>query len=83
MAVNRGNDLGWSSPLVLGFGAATLVCLPILLLVERRAVAPVLPIKYIHDGIIVRCQSVSMLASLAYQVPQQPPGLCAAPRAFT
>ena len=25
MAVNRGNDLGWSSPLVLGFGAATLV----------------------------------------------------------
>ena len=73
MAVNRGNDLGWSSPLVLGFGVATLVCLPILLLVERRAVAPVLPIKYIHDSIIVRCQSVSMLASLAYQVPQQPP----------
>ena len=50
MGLNRGNDLGWQSATVLGFFAAALVTLPLLVFVERRALEPILPFSLILFG---------------------------------
>ena len=37
LLLNRGNTLGWASPLVLGLAAAAALLVPALAVVERRA----------------------------------------------
>ena len=56
MVINRGNDLGWTSTVVVGFGITALVTLPFLIFVERRAQQPILPFKLLWaDSIAIRC----------------------------
>jgi hypothetical protein len=43
LCINRGNELGWNSPLIIAFGAVALALAPVLCAVERRAAAPILP----------------------------------------
>lgn len=42
LVMNRGNDLGWDSTLVLACGATAVVTLPLLIFTERRAAALIL-----------------------------------------
>ena len=56
MVINRGNDLGWTSTVVVGCGITALVTLPFLIFVERRAQQPILPFKLLWaDSIAIRC----------------------------
>ncbi|MFP5321170.1 MAG: MFS transporter [Acidimicrobiia bacterium] len=48
LAVNRGPVLGWTSPLVLGAFLATPALAWAFVRVERRAVAPLLPLDYLR-----------------------------------
>jgi len=48
LAVNRGPVVGWTSPLVLGAFAAAPVLVAVFVRVERRAVAPLLPLDYLR-----------------------------------
>lgn len=56
LVINRGNDLGWDSPVVLGSGAVALITLPIVIMVERRAEQPILPFSLLWaDPIAMKC----------------------------
>ena len=56
MGLNRGNDLGWDSNVVLGFFIAALALLPVLIVVERRAPEPILPFSLIFaDSTAMKC----------------------------
>ena len=56
MGLNRGNDLGWDSNVVVGFFIAALALLPVLIAVERRAPEPILPFSLIFaDSTAMKC----------------------------
>ena len=55
LGVNRGNDLGWQSPTIVGMFAAASCILPVLIIVERRAVSPILPFNVIQDKVSLIC----------------------------
>ena len=48
--LNRGNDLGWASPVVLGCFVAGLLLLPVFVLVERRVRNPLVDLTLFRSG---------------------------------
>lgn len=48
-ALSEGGALGWTSPIVLGLGAAALALLAAFVLVERRASHPLLPFSFFRN----------------------------------
>ncbi len=46
---NRAPELGWGSPLVLVMMAVALVGVPSFVLVEKRALSPLIPVAYMRD----------------------------------
>ncbi len=49
LAVNRGQDLGWASPLVVGVGLVCLVSLALFIFTEMRVAQPVLDMRLFQD----------------------------------
>ena len=49
LAVNRGQILGWTSPLVMGMSIATVLFLSLFLIAERRAQHPVLDMRLFRN----------------------------------
>jgi MFS family permease len=66
LGVNRGNDLGWRSPAVLGMFAAAAVALPVLVVVERRAASPILPCDVLRDRTSLVCIVLTNLVWTPY-----------------
>lgn len=56
-----GNKYAWDSPEILGLFAASFVGIVILILVERRAASPVLPLSLFKNGIVTISNSVGFL----------------------
>ena len=50
LAVSQGGAWGWTSPLTIGVGAAGIVLLIALVLVELRSVAPVVDVRTFRHG---------------------------------
>ena len=56
LVLNRGNDAGWTSSLVLGCAATAAVTLPLLVMQERSTAQPILPFSLIlSDPIATKC----------------------------
>ncbi|MFC1926172.1 MFS transporter [Chloroflexota bacterium] len=49
LAINQGREQGWTSPIILGTGIASLILAPVLLIVEKRAVQPVLDLMLFRN----------------------------------
>ena len=68
LVLNRGNDLGWDSNLVMTCAAIAAVSLPLLVLVERAADHPVLPFSLIlADPIATKCLILGAGTWTSYQ----------------
>ena len=61
LSVNRGNDWGWSSPVIRVCIAASIVLFAVLLAVEKRAAAPVIPLSIFTDRVCAACISMGTL----------------------
>ena len=85
LSVNRGNDWGWSSPVIRVCIAASVVLFAVLLAVEKRAAAPVIPLSIFTDRVCAACISMGTLNTFnigGFRAPPFPPGvLCRAPDA--
>ena len=67
LVINRGNDLGWTSPTVLISLGVALVSAPLLVATERRAAQPILPIAlFTADPIAIKCLLLSSGTWTAY-----------------
>ena len=72
LALLRGNDEGWTSPLILGLFAAAALLFAAFLLVESRIAQPMLPLKYFRSPTFTGAQiiafaiSATMFASFLY-----------------
>jgi MFS family permease len=62
-----GNDLGWLSPMVLALMGASLLLLPFLICVERRAANPILPVRATPAP--CSCCLLSAVSMLAARLP--------------
>ncbi|RAV16390.1 MDR family MFS transporter [Paenibacillus contaminans] len=56
-----GNKYAWDSPEILGLFSASIVGIVILILVERKAASPVLPLSLFKNGIVTISNSVGFL----------------------
>ena len=56
-----GSEYAWSSPVIIGMGAAGLVCLVAFVFAERRAVEPILPYEVMTNRTFVLATLMSML----------------------
>jgi EmrB/QacA subfamily drug resistance transporter len=72
LALLRGNDDGWASPVILGLFAAAALLLAAFLLIESRIPQPMLPLKYFRSRTFTGAQivafaiSATMFASFLY-----------------
>ena len=60
-----GTTFPWLSPEVIGLGVATVVALIIFVVVERRAVQPVLPPRLFSNSVFTSCGVVALLLGFA------------------
>lgn len=56
-----GSKYAWSSPQILGLLSAAVVCLVILLLIERKARSPVMPLGLFKNSIVTISNSIGFL----------------------
>lgn len=56
-----GSKYAWSSPQILGLLSAAVVCLVILLLIERKAKSPVMPLGLFKNSIVTISNSIGFL----------------------
>lgn len=56
-----GSEYAWSSPVIIGMGVVGLACLVAFVLVERRAVEPILPYEVMTNRTFVLATLMSML----------------------
>lgn len=56
-----GSEYAWSSPVIIGMGAAGLACLAAFVLAERRAIEPILPYEVMTNRTFVLATLMSML----------------------
>ncbi len=66
MAINRGNDLGWSSTPILTYTATAIATLPVLVVVENRAPNPILPFRLFREKIVLQCLLMQSCTWTAY-----------------
>lgn len=66
LAVNRGHVWGWTSPPIVACYAALAVCAPWFVVVERRAIHPVLPVELLGDRVIRLAVLNRVFLSAAY-----------------
>ncbi|HEY5477915.1 MAG TPA: MFS transporter, partial [Tepidiformaceae bacterium] len=59
------NEYAWTSPEVMGFGAAGVILMILFVLQERRAAEPILPLTLFRDPVFRVCSGVSLLVGLA------------------
>jgi MFS family permease len=64
LSVNRGNDLGWDSPLILGSAVGSLVLMAVLVSIERRAINPIIPSFLFTDRTICVANILPMPAGM-------------------
>jgi hypothetical protein len=64
---NAGNDLGWLSTTVLALIGFSLLLLPLLICVERRAANPILPISLLLDKVKFSALGAMTFTGMAYQ----------------
>ena len=60
-----GSEYAWSSPVIVGLSAASAVLLGLFVLVERRAVEPILPLRLFRHSIFTVSSGVSLLVGVA------------------
>ncbi len=60
-----GNEYAWTSPEVLGFGAAGVILMILFVFQERRAAEPILPLKLFRDEVFRVSSGISLLVGLA------------------
>lgn len=73
LVLNRGNDLGWGSEVVLTCAAIAAASLPLLVLVERAAENPILPFSLIlADPIATKCLMLGAGTWTSYQGSTKP-----------
>jgi len=61
LVLNRGQSLGWTSPVVIGMGIGGLLLLCLFIVVERRAVQPVLEFGLFSSRLITAASGSSVL----------------------
>lgn len=66
MALNRGNDLGWNSPMVLALAVGAGVQIPLLVWAEGKAAQPILPLQIFAGRLRSLLLLVLALASPGY-----------------
>ena len=64
LGVNRGNDVGWGTPFVIALFVASVVLFPTLIVIERRAPNPVLPLSLVRDRVTFAAMSCLILAGV-------------------
>jgi MFS family permease len=60
-----GTEYAWGSPTIIAMTVASLVCLAIFVLVERRAVDPILPLRLFRSSVFVVCVMLSFIVGFA------------------
>jgi EmrB/QacA subfamily drug resistance transporter len=60
-----GNEFAWGSPMILGLGAAAIVLIALLLVQERRAADPILPLRLFDNNVFVIGNSLGFLMGAA------------------
>lgn len=68
LSVNRGNDLGWTSPFIVASAAGSFVLMALLVSVERRAVNPIIPSYLFTDRTICVANVLPMPAGAKYHL---------------
>ena len=66
LSVNRGNDLGWGSPFIIGSACGSLVLAVVLHQIEKRAINPIIPSFLFTDRTIALANFLPMPAGMAY-----------------
>lgn len=60
-----GSKHGWGSPLILGLGGAAIVLLVVFILVEKRAVEPVLPLSLFSNRVFTATSAIGFVVGFA------------------
>ncbi|MFJ6215816.1 MFS transporter [Streptomyces sp. NPDC092296] len=60
-----GTEYGWTDPVILELGAATLGCLLLFVLAERRAAEPVIPLRLFRDGVFNVSGGIGVVVGVA------------------
>lgn len=68
LAINFGNALGWTSPIILGLIALVVVGLIILFVVERKATEPIYPAKLLKNRYYLSIFIISLLCAIISSV---------------
>lgn len=68
LAMNFGNSLGWTSPIILGMIALLVVGLIILVVVERKATEPIYPAKLLTNRYYLSIFMISLLFAIISSV---------------
>ena len=61
--VNRGNEWGWGSPIIITVMILAAVTLPILACIEKKAEAPIIPFSVFQDHVSALCIIISNTSS--------------------
>lgn len=60
-----GNEYPWSSPVIIGLFAVSIVLLAAFVLVERRATEPMLPMRLFRNSVFTVCSILSFIVGFA------------------
>lgn len=66
LSVNRGNDLGWGSPTIIGSACGSLILMVVLFQIEMRAINPIIPSFLFTDRTIALANFLPMPAGMSY-----------------
>lgn len=66
LAINRGHSWGWTSPMIIGFGLASVVSLWMFVRVERAAEAPLMPLQWLRNPNLILPITIQSLLNFAY-----------------
>ncbi|MFF4650103.1 MFS transporter [Streptomyces sp. NPDC001380] len=60
-----GTEYGWTDPVILGLGGATLGCLALFVLAERAAAEPVIPMRLFRDPVFTVAGGIGVVVGVA------------------
>ena len=64
LGTNRGNEWGWGSPIILASFLLFAILLPLLILIERRAAQPIVPMVVLSDTVCLRCLTMANMNAI-------------------
>ncbi len=65
--LNRGNEVGWASPLIIGCFVAGVLCIPLFILIEQRVKAPLVDLTLFRTpAFVIACLSAGLFSMAVF-----------------